>query len=204
MAKARRVRGIKPRKGLRENAQRVISVRLEEVLSWQEALADPAQVLELHNMRIAAKRLRYALEIFDVCFPDSKDVLREVTGIQEDLGEIHDLDVLIDILKSRLHAREAEVERRAIDLMASNTSAADKGHQLRQLLYAQARDRRRIGLLGLIGDKSAERNRRFERFRRRWGDGRLDELRRQIRQATNGDEPERVLEPTDHTLSHTG
>ena len=204
MAKARRVRGIKPRKGLRENAQRVISVRLEEVLSWQEALADPAQVVELHNMRIAAKRLRYALEIFDVCFPDSKDVLREVTGIQEDLGEIHDLDVLIDILKSRLHAREAEVERRAIDLMASNTSAADKGHQLRQLLYAQARDRRRIGLLGLIGDKSAERNRRFERFRRRWGDGRLDELRRQIRQATNGDEPERVLEPTDHTLSHTG
>ena len=204
MAKARRVRGIKPGKGLRENAQRVISVRLAEMLSWQGALEDPGQVVELHNMRIAAKRLRYALEIFDVCFPDSKDVLQEVTGIQEDLGDIHDLDVLIDLLKSRLHAREAEVERRAIDIMASDIAAAGRTHQLRQLLYAQARDRRRIGLLGLIGDKSAERSRRFERFRGRWSDGRLNDLRRQIQQVTNPESLEKAPETVDATLSQMG
>src|SRR4051812_41691378 len=103
MARAKRVKGIKPRATLLENARLVVALRLEELLSWRESLERPELVTDLHDMRIAAKRLRYALEMFDVCFPEIKPVLKELSEIQEALGTIHDLDVLADILRARLH-----------------------------------------------------------------------------------------------------
>jgi CHAD domain-containing protein len=62
---------------------------------WAPFIADPARVHELHNMRIAAKRLRYTLEIFAPCFPhkEYKWLSDQVKSIQEQIGEIHDADV---------------------------------------------------------------------------------------------------------------
>ena len=182
MARARRVRGIRPKESLGENARKVVAVRLDELLSWRAALDDAALVQELHDMRIAAKRLRYALEMFDVCFPNVKPLLKEITGIQEDLGTIHDLDVLTGILRTRLQAIDAATEERAVEIAESDEDALSKGKQLRQLLYAEARDRRRQGLIGLIGDKVGERRRRYAAFREHWGNGSLEELGAQVRE----------------------
>jgi hypothetical protein len=176
MARALRVRGIRPKESFVENAQRVVALRLDELLSWRRALVDPELVQELHDMRIAAKRLRYALEIFAICFADSKPVLKELTAIQEDLGTIHDLDVLTGMLRARLDALDALTEKRAAEIMGSDRSATEKSRELRRLLAAQARDRRRQGLIGLIGDKVAERGRRYAAFREQWSDEALDDF----------------------------
>ncbi|HEX8918012.1 MAG TPA: CHAD domain-containing protein [Chloroflexota bacterium] len=189
MARARKVKGIRPGKSLRRNAQRVIEVRLEEMLSWRWALDDASQVAGLHNMRIAAKRLRYALEMFDICFPHTKSLLKTLEGIQEDLGTIHDFDVLTDVLRERLNRASSGLEQEALSVMRIEDSPANKSNRLRALLYAQARNPRRLGLLGLLGDKMAERERRFEWFRRRWAGDRLDEFARQVRD-TIADQPE--------------
>ncbi len=60
--KARKVKGSTPTARWRDNARRIVAVRLEELRSFGAAALDPDEVEALHDMRIAAKRLRYVLE----------------------------------------------------------------------------------------------------------------------------------------------
>jgi CHAD domain len=172
MAPAARVRDIHPGRSLRENAAKVIAFRLHELLQWRPALEDPSLVSDLHNMRIAAKRLRYAIETFSICFDGTKAILKDLTDVQEDLGDIHDLDVLTDVLRSRLRALDEPLESQVVDIMGADASQAEKSASLRRLSSQHARDPRRIGLLGLLGDKINDRRRRYAGFQQRWsGEG---------------------------------
>src|SRR5438067_11088676 len=90
MAKARPVRGLRPRATLLENARAIIAVPVAEMFSFADASGDPARDEDLHNMRIAAKRLRYTLELFRVCLgPAGPARLGSRTEIQERIGRIH-------------------------------------------------------------------------------------------------------------------
>jgi len=182
MAKGGRVKGIRTKAPLRENAQRIIGFRLHELLQWRHALSDPAAVSDLHDMRIAAKRLRYALEIFDTCFP-VKVALNRLTAIQESVGDIHDLDVLTDIIRERLARVDAETETQAVAIATESKSSIERGNQLRRLLYAQARDRRRLGLLGLLGDYTCQRAALYTEFQEKWGGAALDAFSSQVLEA---------------------
>ncbi len=193
MARASRVPGIRPRKSLRTNASKVVAIRLAEFHSWNAALGDATKVADLHDMRIAAKRLRYALEMFEPCFDGAKSLLKDLTNIQEDLGDIHDLDVLTDVLRLRLTSLDAPLDDRATEIMASEGTPGEKNRQLRRLLGAHARENHRLGLLGLLGDKIAERRRRFARFQERWGDGRLEAFAEQVLRDTREHTDEKDL-----------
>ena len=61
-------------------------------------------------MRIAAKRLRYTLEIFAPCFPgkDFSKVYDQVKSIQEQIGEIHDADVRGPLFQDYVAAHAAQ------------------------------------------------------------------------------------------------
>ena len=61
--KARKVKGLDPAEPLADNAERIVRVRLDEMCGFMPQAADPSEVVALHDMRIAAKRLRYILEI---------------------------------------------------------------------------------------------------------------------------------------------
>jgi CHAD domain-containing protein len=79
---------------LYRRANEAIRLRLEEFLAYEPHVAHPERAVELHQMRIAAKHLRYTLEVFD---PPYERALRKpikiVKEIQELLGEVHDCDV---------------------------------------------------------------------------------------------------------------
>jgi hypothetical protein len=198
MARAGRVPGIRPKETLAENAARVVAFRLDELLSWRSALGDAEAVTDLHDMRIAAKRLRYALEAFEPCFAGTPAVLKELTDIQEDLGTIHDLDVLGDLLLARVHAIDAPLSGQITEIMAGEGTPGEKNRRIRSLLSAQARDARRVGLYALAGEKIAERRRRFARFSERWGGDRLDEFADRVRRLI---EPEAITEAIDSPAS---
>jgi CHAD domain-containing protein len=73
--------------------------RLDNFLAYEIAMYDPANILELHAMRIQAKWLRYAIEAFSVLYPDElKKPLDAARTTQEYLGNIHDCDVWASIL----------------------------------------------------------------------------------------------------------
>ena len=111
MAKALPLYAVNPNESLRSNAPLMLHTRLEELYQFAPYISDPANVGELHNMRIAAKRLRYTLEIFAPCFSgkDFDKVYAQAKSIQEQIGEIHDRDVrgplLQAFLDSHAHSR---------------------------------------------------------------------------------------------------
>lgn len=111
MAKARPIPTPDPDASLFVQAALAIGTRLEELLEYEAILPDPNEVYELHQMRIAAKRLRYTLEIFQPAYNDysrlGKDfaaIGTEIKKLQEHLGEIHDADVLAPQLTGHLRS----------------------------------------------------------------------------------------------------
>ena len=94
--KARRVKKLDPATPLRRNAARIVRTRLDELRSFAETALDPRAATAQHDMRIAAKRLRYVLEIVEACFgADAVAARRAAKELQAVLGEIHDCDVML-------------------------------------------------------------------------------------------------------------
>jgi hypothetical protein len=94
--KARPVKKLDPARPLGENAARIIKVRLDELHSLAPQALDRDQVSAQHEMRIAAKRLRYVLEVTGFCFGRPADTARRrARDLQDILGEIHDCDVML-------------------------------------------------------------------------------------------------------------
>lgn len=167
--KARQVKGLKPDGWLAENARRIVLVRLDELLSFGEASRDPERVTELHDMRIAAKRLRYVLEIHEPLFGFTAGrAARTVRDLQELLGQIHDCDEMI--LMVRRHARS--LRREDVDAMRAAAEPGaddlDPGVAVHAPNAAAYR-----GLETLMTYLKARRIVLHERFVRRW-----DELER--------------------------
>ena len=61
--KARPVDDLDGAEPLAANVARILAVRIDELRSFVPAAFDPANVVALHDLRIAAKRLRYVLEV---------------------------------------------------------------------------------------------------------------------------------------------
>lgn len=76
-----------------------IKKTIDEFVDLSKALANPSDTAALHRLRIAAKRFRYALEFFGVCWRKRlKPYAREIADMQTFLGEVHDADVWIEHL----------------------------------------------------------------------------------------------------------
>ncbi len=79
---------------LYQRADEAIQLRLEEFLAGEPHVAHPERAAELHQMRIAAKHLRYTLEVFEPLYERAlRKPIKIVKEIQDLLGEVHDCDV---------------------------------------------------------------------------------------------------------------
>jgi CHAD domain-containing protein len=90
------------------------SVRAYElVLPW-------ADVETLHDLRIATKWLRYALEFFgETLGPDFPRLLERVVALQEHLGLLHDADVASKLARDMLVARAGDLSSVESDAIGS-------------------------------------------------------------------------------------
>jgi hypothetical protein len=155
--KARRVKGLDPRAPLGDNAERIVRVRLDELCSFMPKAADPGEVVALHDMRIAAKRLRYILEVTGPCFgPYAENAVKLVKDLQDLLGEIHDCDVQLPEVAAFLE------ELMAADAAAAGASARDLARTPNRRTYT--------GLVALQVHLRARRRALFEQFLELWRD----------------------------------
>ena len=78
-------------------ARSIILDRLKELEKLSNSLYRPLEVEPLHDMRIGAKRLRYAIELFQECWgADIAAFASEAARMQTTLGDLHDCDVWIE------------------------------------------------------------------------------------------------------------
>lgn len=81
----------------------IIKARLKDFSVASPHLYRPFEIKDLHKLRILSKRLRYAIEFFAVCWgAELEAIAKEIALLQTSLGELHDCDVWIDSLGSRL------------------------------------------------------------------------------------------------------
>jgi CHAD domain-containing protein len=94
--KARPVEGLDPAAPLRPNAARIVETRLGELRDLSVEALEASAATAQHDMRIAAKRLRYALEIVAGCFgPEAAQARDAAKAVQGVLGDIHDCDTML-------------------------------------------------------------------------------------------------------------
>ena len=163
--KARRVKGLDPAGELADNAERIVLTRLAELHSFMPRAADPAEVEALHDMRIAAKRLRYVLEITGPCFgPYATKAVELTKDLQDLLGEIHDCDVqLPEVAAFTDELLDADV----VDVASRAAGAED----LDPALVGRAPHRGDYaGLAALVVHLRARRELLFGRFLEAWHD----------------------------------
>ena len=113
MAKAHKITGVIPQGSYRENARIILPQKVEEVYTWEPFIRDAARREELHNMRISIKRLRYTMELFRAAYRSPKtptkkaaatndkrfnEFLSVIVDLQEILGDVHDCDVVLEVL----------------------------------------------------------------------------------------------------------
>ena len=161
--KARRVKNLDPGAPLVDNAGRIVRVRLAELSSFMPRAGDPVEVEALHDMRIAAKRMRYILEVTAPCFGEyAATAVKATKELQDLLGEIHDCDVQLPDVRRRL-ARVVVEDARS--LVAAAGDAPDLEPRL--LRDAPHRDAY-AGLVAFTAYLQARRDLLYRRFLDHW------------------------------------
>ena len=107
-----------------EAAARIVEVRAGEVIEQGEGVLDTGDIERVHDMRVATRRLRAALEIFEPCFPPKafRQALGEVKRLADALGERRDRDVAIASLHS-FNDQMAAPDRRGVDSLVERFRA---------------------------------------------------------------------------------
>jgi CHAD domain-containing protein len=100
VAKAKPIPDLSADDSYAEAATKIVSVRAAELTENAPGVLDTGDIERVHDMRVATRRLRAALEIFEPCFPDKpySQALAEVKRLADALGERRDRDVAIAAL----------------------------------------------------------------------------------------------------------
>ena len=101
MARARTIPDLAAEDTYAAAAAKIVAVRAREVADHAHEVLDLAEIERVHDMRVATRRLRAALEIFEPCFPPKElgAALAQVKAIADALGERRDRDVTIAALE---------------------------------------------------------------------------------------------------------
>ncbi len=161
--KPRRVKKLDPAEPLAENAARIVRVRVAELRSFAPKALALKGTRAQHDMRIAAKRLRYVLEATGFCLGDPADLARRsARELQGLLGEIHDCDVMLP------RVRDHAAELRSEDAAAVRRLAGDS-EDLDPRLAVRAPHRTAYRGLDMLEIYLESRRRLlFDRFRELW------------------------------------
>jgi CHAD domain-containing protein len=153
MAKARDIPGLTADTPFAEAAARTVAVRTEELFDAADNVLDIDDIEAVHDMRVASRRLRAVLEIYEKCFPKKlhREVLRDVKGLADALGARRDPDVQLERLKDIPFGEPSALEAFSVELRAEQI--AGNAHLADALAEAGERDLR--GRLIELGEAAA-------------------------------------------------
>jgi inorganic triphosphatase YgiF len=182
MAKARAITGLDAQASVATNARLIAKARLEDLYQWDHAVDNPYNIRELHDMRIAAKRLRYTFEVFEEVLPEaSKAIVSELTRLQDELGEIHDSDVMIALLQMCLTDQNSVTVSgaRPSSYKGKELVSADMAAYLLDPTASPTAEQR-CGLEAFLREQEHLRTQRYTTFRQSWQQLQERDFRREV------------------------
>src|SRR6185295_175439 len=85
-------------------ARAIIRDRLKDMEKLSSSFYRPMEPTQLHEMRIAAKRLRYSIELFEACWgSEIAKFAKQTARLQAALGTVHDCDVWIESFRKEVN-----------------------------------------------------------------------------------------------------
>jgi CHAD domain-containing protein len=134
------LRSLHPEMPFAAAAREVLAAHLATLQMWSAFLPQAERAHEHHQMRIAAKRLRYSLDACEPLMPDiAGHCVPLLKNIQTELGTLHDLDVMSQSISSALAA--VQIDHQGKRGEAAHARARQQQASLEALLHATATDR---------------------------------------------------------------
>ncbi len=123
-----------PKTAFRDAATRVLTERLDALMTHEAGTRAGTNPEELHDMRVASRRLRAAVEAFAVCYRGKEfaRVAKQTKALTDALGGVRDSDVLL----TRMEAYATTVppdERPAIATFIARIQAGRETHRTTML-----------------------------------------------------------------------
>lgn len=103
---------LKDSKQFKKSADLVLSNRIESLLSFTDQYFKDMSVENLHDVRIALRRVRYSMESFIVCY-DKKIFLKFYNKVQllQDLsGNVRDVDISLENINSLVFDNQSKID----------------------------------------------------------------------------------------------
>jgi CHAD domain-containing protein len=158
VARARTIEGLDCSDDFAAAAAVVVGARAAEVFEHSQGVLDLDDPEALHDMRVATRRLRAALEMFRPCFEKKQyaRALKMVKALADALGERRDRDVAIDYLSGLLPKVEGG-ERRGLELRLAELRVDQlrANQELASYLEVDALERLRGALAKTAGVRTA-------------------------------------------------
>ncbi|MCS7052377.1 MAG: CHAD domain-containing protein [Ignavibacterium sp.] len=146
MNKKWKISGLKYSKKLKSISDKILSQRINFLIEVINRYLKKRDIENLHDVRIALRRVRYNLELFFVCYDEStfSKFYKKIEKLQDLSGEVRDLDVLLlnldklnsegieiqESLKNKIQENRIKLENSLIELLNN----FKKGKTLKQFL----------------------------------------------------------------------
>ncbi|HEX5498463.1 MAG TPA: CHAD domain-containing protein [Thermomicrobiales bacterium] len=167
MARRWAAAGMRPKGRVEDNARHLLAARMAELYALAPAVDAGGSAQRLHDLRIAAKRLRYTLELFPAVFGEAgQRQIDRMKTIQEQLGDLRDHDARIALIVDELGRVNAETLAR-LDAALTGVPEPEAGAIVQAALAPGNEDPRR-GLIALLGREHARRQASWDAFRLSW------------------------------------
>lgn len=154
----------------------VVLRRYKELARLSRSLYRPFAIEPLHEMRIAAKRLRYAVELFAECSGNGQsdgrtdELADQVAELQSALGGVHDCDVWIAEFGELLFAQSKRETKRIKTKSARGNikSAIELAMNVRETGGEHEVENKRRAAVWLLAHFTKERTRQYRRALELW------------------------------------
>lgn len=103
---------LKNTKQFKKSANLILKDRIESLLTFTKKYFNDLSVENLHDVRIALRRVRYSMELFIVCY-DKKIFIKFYNKVQllQDLsGNVRDVDISIENINSLVNDNKIKID----------------------------------------------------------------------------------------------
>src|SRR5436305_14690825 len=102
LAKQSEIRGLTAQDSARSAAMKTLWTLFEDMWALHRGVLEESDIEAVHDMRVASRRLRTAMQTFRDCLPKRfyQRHYRRVRELADLLGEVRDRDILIEELEA--------------------------------------------------------------------------------------------------------